>query len=309
MAELTNTWRQMPAEEWVDRGHKACQGCGAVLCLRHALKALGHGTTLVVPACCATVIDGEFPGSAMQVPMLHTAFETAAAAASGVRAAQRIKGVGSSSRVLAWAGDGGTFDIGLQSLSGAAERNEDIIYVCYDNEAYMNTGIQRSSATPKGAWTTTTPVGAPEAAPKKDIMQIMASHGIPYAASASTGCPDDFYRKMCKARDISGTRFVHVLTPCPAGWKTSPSKTITLGKLAVQTRVFPLYEVENERWQVYKRPARAKPVREYLELQGRFKHLDDAGIDSIQRSVDARWRVLLQMEQMTAEEADRPGPA
>ena len=299
----------MPAEEWIETGHKACQGCGAIICMRHALKAPALGTTVVVPACCQTVIDGEFPGTAMRVPILHTAFETAAAAASGVRAAQRIKGLDQNSHVLAWAGDGGTFDIGIQALSGAAERNEDIIYVCYDNEAYMNTGIQRSSATPMGAWTTTTPVNAPESASKKDIIRIMASHGIPYAATASAGYPDDLYQKMCKARDISGTRFIHILTPCPAGWKTSPSKTISLGKLAVQTRVFPLYEVENDQWKVHKRPSTARPVREYLELQGRFKHLDDEAIDLIQHHVDTRWRRLLEMEELTADRAESPVPA
>ena len=307
MADLNDkTWRNMPAEEWLENGHKACQGCGATICMRHALKALGHGTTVVIPASCATVIEGEFPNSALRMPVLHTAFETGAAVASGARAAQRIKGNDRQTHVLVWAGDGGTFDIGIQSLSGAAERNEDIIYVCYDNEAYMNTGIQRSSATPKGSWTTTTPTDAPESGSKKDIIQILAAHGIPYAATASAGFPDDFYQKICKARDMRGTRFIHLLSPCPTGWRIPPSKTISVGKLAVQTRFFPLYEVENGRWKVHKRPAQARPVREYLEIQGRFRHLDDDAIKTIQQNVDERWRFLLGMEEITQERAGLP---
>ena len=303
---MEKTYRDMPAEEWLEAGHKACQGCGATICMRHALKALGHGTTVILPACCGTVIESEFPRSALRMPALHTAFETAAAAASGARAAQRIKGQDSQTRILAWAGDGGTFDIGIQALSGAAERNEDIIYVCYDNEGYMNTGIQRSSATPQGAWTTTTPTAAPESGTKKDIVQILAFHGIPYAATASVGFADDFYRKICKVRDVRGTRFIHLLSPCPTGWRISPSKTVSVGRLAVQTRFFPLYEVENGQWKVSKRPSKARPVREYLEMQGRFKHLDDEAIDTIQQGVDARWRFLLGMEQITQEHAGFP---
>jgi pyruvate/2-oxoacid:ferredoxin oxidoreductase beta subunit len=302
MADLNGkTWRNMPAEEWLECGHKACQGCGTTICMRHALKALGRGTHVVMPACCATVIEGEFPNSALRMPVFHTAFETAAAAASGVRAAQRIKGHDRQTRVLAWAGDGGTFDIGIQALSGAAERNEDIIYVCYDNEAYMNTGIQRSSATPAGAWTTTTPTDAPESGAKKDIVQILAFHGIPYAATASAGFPDDFYRKVCRARDMRGTRFIHLLSPCPTGWRFPPSRTVSVGKLAVQTRAFPLYEVEDGRWKVHRRPAKARPVREYLQVQGRFRHLDDAAVEAIQQSVHERWRFLLGMEEITQE--------
>ncbi len=306
MAEAVKTWRNMPEVEWVESGHKACQGCGAAIGMRHALRALGRGTSVVISACCGTVIEGESPHSAVRMPVLHTALETAAAAASGVRAAQRAKGRSEETRVLAWAGDGGTFDIGLQALSGAAERNEDIIYVCYDNEAYMNTGIQHSSSTPQGAWTTTTPASAAEATPKKDILRIMADHSIPYAASASVGFPDDFYQKMCRAKEMRGTRFIHILAPCPSGWKTAPSKTVSLGKLAVQTRIFPLCEVERGRWKIHKRPARAKPVREYLELQGRFRHLDDAAVEAIQQSVDARWRFLLRMEKMAGEEEEIP---
>jgi pyruvate/2-oxoacid:ferredoxin oxidoreductase beta subunit len=304
---VTKTFKDLPVEELLDCGHKACQGCGAVVSMRFALKALGYGTNLIVPACCWTVLEGEYPWSVMRVPFLHTAFETAAAAGSGLRAAQRIRGIADETRVLSWAGDGGTFDIGLQSLSGAAERNEDIIYVCYDNEAYMNTGIQRSSATPKGAWTTTTPTRAPESGSKKDIVQIVAAHGIPYIATASAGYPDDFYNKMLKARDIRGTRFIHVLAPCPPGWKTAPSQTIILGKLVVQTRVFPLLEVEQGRWTLRKTPAKPKPVQEYLKLQGRFQHLSDEAIAEIQSHVDSRWRFLLGMEEMTKNATGRTG--
>jgi len=272
---------------------------------RHAIRPEGVGARNVADRARVLLdsIGGEYPWSVMRVPLLHTAFETAAATASGVRAAQRMRGEDHSSHVLAWAGDGGTFDIGIQALSGAAERNEDIIYVCYDNEAYMNTGIQRSSATPMGAWTTTTPRKAPESGGKKDIVQIMVSHGIPYVATASIGYPEDFYNKMLKVRDIRGTRFVHVLAPCPAGWKSSPSHTVALGKLAVQTRIFPLLEVEGGQWTVQKRPAKPKPVEEYLKLQGRFRHLSDEAVASIQEHTDKRWHFLLKMEQLTN---DRP---
>jgi len=299
MADIAKTFRGLPDEELMVSGHKACQGCGAVVAMRFALKALGHGTSLVVPACCWTVLEGEHPWSVMRVPLLHTAFATAAAAASGVRAAQRMLGEDRRSHVVAWAGDGGTFDIGIQALSGAAERNEDIIYVCYDNEAYMNTGIQRSSATPLGAWTTTTPSNAPENNPKKDIIQILAAHGVPFVATASVAYPEDLYNKMMKARDLRGLRFIHILAPCPPGWKTSPAHTISLAKLAVQTRIFPLLEIEAGRWSVLKRPLKPKPVEEYLKLQGRFKHLTPEAIARIQQLTDQRWEFLLQMEKLT----------
>lgn len=279
-------------EEYMSPGHLACQGCGAALAMRHVLKALGPETIMVLPACCWTVINGPFAYSSVGVPLLHTAFETAASAASGVRAALDVLD-GPDVTVLAWAGDGGTFDIGIQALSGVAERNEDILYVCYDNEAYMNTGIQRSSATPLLAWTTTTPLLRPKARPKKDIMAIMAAHRIPYAATATVAFPEDLADKVIKAKSTKGTRFIHILTPCPPGWKSLPEQTIRLARLAVEAKVFPLYEVEEGlRYRISYAP-KGIPVRDYMRLQDRFSHLGDEEIGQIQRMVDQAWERLV----------------
>src|SRR4030067_1592046 len=224
--------RRFPEEEYMTSGHLACSGCGATIAMRYALKALGETAIVVLPACCWTIIPGAFPHSALKVPLLHVAFETAGSSASGVKAGLEMKG-DSATTVIAWAGDGGTFDIGLQALSGAAEGNDDIIYVCYDNEAYMNTGIQRSSATPYGAWTTTTPVKHFKNRPKKDIDAIIAAHRIPYQATANTSYPEDLYKKAKKAKEIKGTRFLHIYAPCPTGWKSRPEDSIKLGRLGV----------------------------------------------------------------------------
>jgi len=285
----------LPLEEYMNPGHLACQGCGATLAMRYVLKALGQKTVLCIPACCWSVIDGPFPYSSLDVPIFHCAFETAAASASGVKAGLEMVG-DKETTVVAWAGDGGTFDIGLQALSGAAERNDNIIYVCYDNEAYMNTGIQRSSATPYGAWTTTTPVKHFKDQPKKDIVAIMAAHCIPYVATASVAYPEDLYRKMKKAKDIKGTRFFHIFAPCPSGWKSRPEDTIKLARLAVQTCYFPLYEIEwGEKYTLNIKPKEKKPVVEYLRLQGRFSHLTEKEINLIQAEVDRKWERLLRL--------------
>jgi len=285
----------LPLEEYMNPGHLACQGCGATLAMRYVLKALGQKTVLCIPACCWSVIDGPFPYSCLDVPIFHCAFETAAASASGVKAGLEMVG-DKETTVVAWAGDGGTFDIGLQALSGTAERNDNIIYVCYDNEAYMNTGIQRSSATPYGAWTTTTPVKHFKDQPKKDIISIMVAHRIPYIATASVAYPEDLYRKMKKAKEIKGTRFFHIFAPCPSGWKSRPEDTIKLARLAVQTCYFPLYEVEwGEKYTLNIKLKEKKPVVEYLRLQGRFSHLTEKEINLIQAEVDRKWERLLRL--------------
>jgi pyruvate ferredoxin oxidoreductase beta subunit/2-oxoisovalerate ferredoxin oxidoreductase beta subunit len=282
----------IPKEELLGSGHLACPGCGATQSMRYTLKALGEKTIIVLPACCWSIIAGPFPYSSLQVPLYHTAFETAGAAASGIKAGLEIQG-DTETQVLAWAGDGGTFDIGIQALSGAAERNDDIIYICYDNEAYMNTGIQRSSATPWGAWTTTTPVRHFKNRPKKDIMMIMAAHQIPYAATASVAFPDDLVAKVKKAKHIKGTRFLHIYSPCPPGWKIPSEIAIRLARLAVETKIFPLYEIENgERYRMNRIP-KGTPVEEYLKLQGRFKHLTKHHMNTIQKNVDKEWERLL----------------
>ncbi|MDI6849364.1 MAG: 3-methyl-2-oxobutanoate dehydrogenase subunit beta [Candidatus Saccharicenans sp.] len=283
----------IPREEFMSPGHLACQGCGASLAMRLALKGLGQRTIVCIPACCWAVIDGPFPHSSLDIPIYHCAFETAASSASGVRAGLDMLG-DTETNVLAWAGDGGTFDIGLQALSGAAERNDDIIYTCYDNEAYMNTGIQRSSATPVGAWTTTTPVKHYKKERKKDIIGIMAAHGIPYIATASVAYPEDMVKKFKKAREVRGTRFIHVFAPCPAGWKSRPEDTVKLARLAVQTGYFPLFEIEDgEKWTLNLKIKERKPITEYLKLQGRFRHLKEEEIALIQQEVDTRWAKIL----------------
>lgn len=283
----------LPEEELMNSGHLACQGCGATLAMRFALKALGQKTVLCIPACCWSVIDGPFPYSCLDVPIFHCAFETAASSASGVKAGLEMVG-DTETTVVAWAGDGGTFDIGIQALSGTAERNDDILYICYDNEAYMNTGIQRSSATPYGAWTTTTPVKHFKNRPKKDMAAIMAAHSIPYVATASIGYPEDLFRKAKKAKDIKGTRFLHIYAPCPSGWKTRPEDTVKLARMVVQNAIFPLYEIENgEKYTLNIKLKEKKPVDDYLRIQGRFRHLSEEEIEYIQGEVDKKWGKLL----------------
>jgi pyruvate ferredoxin oxidoreductase beta subunit/2-oxoisovalerate ferredoxin oxidoreductase beta subunit len=280
---------EIPSSENLGQGHLACAGCGASVAMRLTLKALGEKTVLIIPASCWSIIPGSWPHSSIRVPVIHAGFVTGGATASGVRAALDIRGL-HDTVVTVWAGDGGTFDIGIQALSGAAERNEDFIYICNDNEAYMNTGTQRSSATPRFAWTTTTPTHHPKEDQKKDIMAIMADHHVPYAATATIAYPGDLIRKLTKASRIRGTRFIHLLSPCPPGWKTPSELTVKLSRLAVRSRVFPLYEIENGMYSIQEDLVREPvPVREYLKFQGRFSHLKTPEVESIQRSVDEQW--------------------
>jgi pyruvate/2-oxoacid:ferredoxin oxidoreductase beta subunit len=279
-------------EEFLSSGHFACPGCGETLAFRHVLKALGRRVAVITTAGCGSVVDGYWPLSASKVPFFHCSFGTAAATAAGLKAGLEMIG-DRTTTVLAWAGDGGTFDIGFQSLSGAAERNEDILYCCYDNEAYMNTGIQRSSATPKGSWTTTTPVQNLKEEPKKDIDAILAAHRIPYLATASLAFPEDLARKVKKAKRIKGTRFIHILIPCPPGWRFQSDLTIRLSRLAVETRTFPLFEVDHGmRYQLNPMPKKI-PLKEYVRLQGRFSHLSEKQIEVIQKEIDTKWEELL----------------
>ena len=284
--------RGIPEEEYLMSGHLACAGCGATIAMRYALKALGEDVIVVIPACCWTIIPGAFPHTALKVSLYHAAFETAASTATGVKAGLEMKG-DSTTTVLAWAGDGGTFDIGLQALSGAAERNDDFIYICYDNEAYMNTGIQRSSATPFLTWTTTTPVRQAKEEAKKNIMEIMAAHRIPYAATASVAYPEDFFQKMKKAKEIRGLKFIHILASCPTGWRLPSQLSIKAARLAALTRIFPLYEIENGEKYTINLKQEPRPVQEYLKLQGRFSHLTDSEIEVIQENVGRAWERLI----------------
>jgi pyruvate ferredoxin oxidoreductase beta subunit len=276
-------------KEFLAPGHRACAGCGATIGVRLALKVLGENTVAVSATGCLEVITTPYPETAWEIPWMHVAFENAAAVASGVEAA--LKSLGKTdTTVVVFGGDGGTADIGLQALSGAMERGHNLIYICYDNEAYMNTGIQRSGATPYGASTTTSPHGKEsfgEDKPKKNMPMIMAAHGVPYVATASISYPEDFMKKVKKAAEVDGPAYIHLQQPCTTGWGYSPSKTIDLGRLAVETGSWILYEIEDGEFKVTYRPIQRKLVKEYLNAQKRFKHLSDQEKENIQSHVDA----------------------
>lgn len=290
----------IPEEELMYSGHMACLGCGAAHAMRYALKALGKNTIMTIPACCWAVIPGVLPFTCMSIPTLSTAFETTGVSIAGVKAGLRAQGKGDIT-VVGWAGDGGTADIGIQALSGAAERNDDVIYFMYDNEAYMNTGIQRSGSTPVGAWTTTTPVGKTgewEKSPKKKMVEILAAHRIPYAATASIAYPEDLIRKINKAKEIKGFRFIQIYAPCPTGWKSDPSRTIELARMAVQTRLFPLYEVEDGVYKISMKP-KGTPIEDYLRIQGRFRHMPEEVVQYTKDTIEKEWNRLVKLEVFT----------
>jgi pyruvate/2-oxoacid:ferredoxin oxidoreductase beta subunit len=272
-------------------GHLACQGCAGVLALHMAVRTLGKNCVYVIPAGCMAVIDGPFPMSSMQMPLLHMAFEAAASAASGVRAGLNAQGK-EDVTVVAWAGDGATFDIGFGAVSAAASRNEDMLYVCYDNEAYMNTGIQQSGATPLRAWTTTSPKKSPKSSPKKDILSIMAAHRIPYIATASPAFPDDYLAKIKRAQETKGFRFLHLFTPCPPGQRFEEKNAIRVARKAVTSRVFPLVEIVDGQKITMLDTGDPTPVQEYLDLQGRFSHLNEEQTGIFEADVQERWDFL-----------------
>ncbi len=272
-------------------GNLACPGCGEPIALRQVLNALDGDAVIVIPACCGSIIDGLFPYSSARVPVLHTPFATAACTAAGVLHGLRRKG-NKHTTVVAWAGDGGTYDIGIQALSSTAERNEDFLYICYDNEAYMNTGIQRSSSTPMLAWTTTTPEGDLKKAPKKNIIDIMSAHRIPYSAAATVAYPEDLVAKVRRAKATVGSKFVNILSPCPTGWQSKPSLSIKISRLAVRSNVYPLYEVFDGERLVLRDNPDPVPVSEYMKLQGRFHTLGEPEIALVQRHVDHAWEQL-----------------
>lgn len=292
--------KELSKEEYFLKGHIACAGCGLAIALRLLFKALGRKVILVVPACCSSVIPGPYPFTSFAVPVQNIVFEATGAAASGITAALRKKGVRDVT-VVGWAGDGGTFDIGIQALSGAAERETDFIYVCYDNEAYGNTGMQRSGATPYGAWTTTTPTGKRER--KKDMPFIMAAHRIPYVATACSSYPIDFIGKLRKAKEIRGTKFIHLLAPCPTGWRYDTSKTVEIGRLAVKTGMWALFEIENGKFKLNPpsdrlvEKTKRNPVEEYLGLQGRFRTLMEGDAEKIQHWIDEDWERYRRLHQ------------
>jgi pyruvate ferredoxin oxidoreductase beta subunit len=274
-------------------GHTACPGCGQSLAARLVLRAAGRNVMVVNSTGCLEVFSSKYPESAWEVPWIHSLFENIAAVASGIEAALKVTGRLDEVRVIAQGGDGSTADIGLGAISGMLERGHDVLYICYDNEAYMNTGIQRSGLTPYYARTTTSPPGRASRGnwrPKKDVPQIAVAHGVPYVATASVGYPMDLDRKVRKALSIRGPKYVQIHVPCPLGWGTDPSRTIDIARLAVNTGLYPLYEVAEGVLRSQKIPKRV-PVEEYLKLQTRFRHLFDKDgakeeVKDIQRVAD-----------------------
>jgi pyruvate ferredoxin oxidoreductase beta subunit/2-oxoisovalerate ferredoxin oxidoreductase beta subunit len=276
-------------KEYMRSGHMGCPGCGVASTMRLVLKVLGEKTIVVIIPSCAAVISAAYPNSVMNVPSFHSALEIAAPTAAGIANALKIRGE-EDTTVLAFAGDGGTFDIGLQSLSAAAARNDNFIYVCLDNEAYMNTGIQSSSATPENAWTMTTPAG--RQGKKKQFMQIIAAHRIPYAATAAMSYPMDLMEKVKKAKGIKGTKFIHTLAPCPTGWRMAEDLTARSAMLAVETKLFPLYEIIDGTQYRITHESQGLPVEEYLRIQGRYRQLNEEQIRQMQKEVDEGWEQL-----------------
>ena len=284
---------------YVAHGVSACAGCGMELIIRNILEVLGQDTTVVIPPGCSALFCGFGKESGLRVSAFQGNLENSAAYAAGIRAGYRAQG-NNHTTVLAYAGDGGTLDIGLQSLSGMMERGDDVLYVCYDNEAYMNTGIQGSSATPFGAWTTTTPAGKP--VQKKDLLGIAMAHGVPYCASASVSHIPDLRKKAAKAKEIKGPRLLHVLCPCPTGWGISPAKSVETARKAVQSGAWVLYEYENGKVKVTARQKELLPIREYVSLQKRFRGISEENIGLLQLQVRQNYQRLLRMEEQGAQE-------
>jgi pyruvate ferredoxin oxidoreductase beta subunit len=281
-------------------GHRACIGCGEALAVRLACKALGQNIIIANATGCMEIVSSPLPNTTWRVPWIHTLFENTAAVASGIESALkvltrkgRIPDMGT--KVVAIAGDGGTSDIGLQAISGAFERGHNFVYICFDNEAYMNTGVQRSSSTPYGAFTTTSPPGKKSIGQvrwKKDMPAIAVAHNIPYVATACHSYPFDLMAKVKKAMAINGPAYVHVLSVCPTGWRSPVDLTIRLGRLAVETGIFPLYEVEDGKYKLSLDFPKLRPVTDYLKLQGRFRHLSDDVFNEIQQRTNEEYAKL-----------------
>jgi len=305
-SKVFKTIKEIPREERFYSGHRLCAGCGPAIAMRLALKAIRGPTVIVNATGCIEVATSMFPFTNWGVPWIHVAFENTAAVASGVVEAIKILNKKRGKKlhdVIAIGGDGGTFDIGLQALSGALERGHDFLYICYDNEAYMNTGIQRSGATPTGAATTTSPAGRVvpgKQERKKDLVAIAAAHRIPYVATASISHPLDYINKVRKGIEVDGPAVIHVLAPCTLGWRYPTSQTVRIARLAVETRYFPIYEVENGRLRINVRIGKPKPIEEYLKTQGRFRHLlkpeNKHIIESLRKQIEENWNRLVKLE-------------
>jgi pyruvate ferredoxin oxidoreductase beta subunit len=288
----------IPEEEYIYPGTRACAGCSMALIYRIALKALGPNTIITVPASCLTVLHGMQGFCTTKVSVLHTPFATTGASASGILASLEEKGLAEDVNVVAFAGDGGTVDIGIQALSGAVERGTDFIFACYDNEAYMNTGVQRSGSTPPGVFTTTTPGG--KTGYKKNMAKILEAHGIPYVATAISSYPLDLYDKFQTAKEIYGPKYIHILAPCPPGWGYEPKDSIEIGRLAVQTGFWPLYEVKEGKFELSKDsqrfldPTKRKPIETYIKAQKRFRNIKPQEIEQYKLYIDALWAEIEQ---------------
>jgi len=274
------------------KGHTACAGCGMAIAIRHMLGAAGPNTIVSGATSCSEIVSSQFPRTSWGVPYIHVAFETAASVASGIDAG--LKSLGKNVNIIALAGDGGTYDIGLQALSGMVDRKQNVLYVCYDNECYANTGIQRSGATPYGAWTTTSPNGKFSLGNitfKKQICEMMIAQGASYVATASVAYPEDLKNKVRKALSLRGPKFILIHSPCPPAWKCDSSKSIEISKLAIDSGMFVVYEMEGNRFTINIKP-RFIPVEQYLRSQGRFKHLTDDDVARIQIRVNYDWKRL-----------------
>jgi pyruvate/2-oxoacid:ferredoxin oxidoreductase beta subunit len=270
-------------------GHAACPGCIEALSARHVLAALGRDAVAVIPPSCLAIIAGPQPLSGLRIPVYQPSLESSAAAASGLRRALDVSGR-KDTHVVVLAGDGGTYDIGFQCLSSAAERNENVLYVCFDNEGYMNTGAQKSSSTPHFARTGSTPAG--KLTRKKNLAEIMAAHEIPYVATATAGYLPDLLRKVEKAKAMRGLRLLTLLVPCLDGWGIADHLGLTLARLAVESGVFPLYEIEDGVRYTLNEPSERRPVNEYLQAQRRYRNVSDDEVEQLQREVDAGWERL-----------------
>lgn len=283
--------RALPEEEFF-YGHRACAGCGGSMAVRLALKVLGPRVFTVTPANCISAVAFYYPAMTFSVNALAAAFAGTAAILSGIEAAAKAQGL-KDYYVVGFAGDGGTADIGIQALSGAIDRNDRIIYICYDNEAYMNTGVQESSLTPYGAKTTTSPAGENRPGTithKKNMFEIVAAHNIGYAATASIGYPQDYMNKIARAKQNPGTSYIHVMAPCPTGWSTSTAATASIAKEAVDCGLWYLAEFENGSFKLNKEPEEFGSIDKYLKRQGRFKHLTEDSVKIIEEQRDAMWR-------------------